>query len=189
MPLLSGICCLAALALWQLYIDRNWNDVAAAIPLSLVRNRAWSFTVLNTMFVGFPYLLSIYVFPIRFQVVNGKNPFQAGLMLLPMLGSTAIGSVLGGVVNGRKNIRAETLAFGSALMLIGCALQTTAGDGAEVEPKVLGFLSFIGLGFGLTATGSTMVAAIESPMKEHGRSFFPNPRFSRRAYMQCTDTA
>lgn len=142
-------------------------DLAAAIPMVLMRNRVYMMAVLNTTLMGFPYLLSLYIFPIRFQIVNGKGPLDAGLMLLPMLGATALGSFLAGVVNGKKNVIAETLVLAAALMLVGCALQTTAGSGEAVEAKVLGYQAFMGFGFGLSATGSTMIASLESPIREH----------------------
>ena len=92
-PLVTGIACLVALFTWQYYIDRHFrHQIAAAIPLSLLRNHVYSFAVLNTICTGFPYLLAVYVFPSRFQVVNGKTALEAGVMMLPMLAGSAIGS-------------------------------------------------------------------------------------------------
>jgi fucose permease len=116
----------------------------------------------------------------RFQVVNGKNPFEAGLMLLPMLAATALGSLIAGAVNGKVHKTAETMALGAALMLLGCALETTAGTGVVVEGKILGFLVFVGVGFGLVAAGGTMSGIYSSPAREHGEFFsfyrYPCPR-------------
>lgn len=106
-------------------------------------------------------------------------------MLLPMLAASAAGTMLAGALNspgkkkpsadgnnskGRPNRLFETLTAACLLMLVGCALETTAEpttDGA-IEPKVLGFLAFIGLGFGMSAAGATMLAGMEAPMWEHG---------------------
>ncbi|KAK3353521.1 major facilitator superfamily transporter [Lasiosphaeria hispida] len=167
-PLLSGLASLAALFAWQVYLERRWpGKIAATIPLVLLRNRAFTATVLNTILMGFPYFVAIYVFPIRFQIVNGKSPLDAGLMLLPMLAATAIGSMVGGVINNKKNMLAETLMVAGIFMVIGCAAETTATSTDAVEPRVLGFLAFIGLGFGLSATASTMSGIMESPIREH----------------------
>lgn len=167
-PLIAGIACLAGLFAWQYFIELRWSGkFAAALPAVLMRNRVYVAVVLNTMLNGFPYLMAIFVFPIRFQVVNGKSAVHAGLMLLPMLAATAIGSFLAGVINGgKKNYLAETLVVSSLLMLIGCAAETVASSDAEYEPKVLGFLAFIGFGFGLSATASTMLGIVESPVRE-----------------------
>ncbi len=167
-PLIVGTTCLFLLFGWQLYIEKRWKGrIAAAVPLQLLRNHVYTSGVLNTMLMGFPYLLSIFVFPTRFQVVNGKSPLEAGLMLLPLLAGSAIGSTLGGVVNGKKNRQFETLAVACLLMILGCGLETMASSEAAIDAKELGFMVFIGLGFGLSASTSTMLAGLESTIHEH----------------------
>ncbi|KAK3323565.1 major facilitator superfamily transporter [Cercophora scortea] len=167
-PLLFGIFSLFALFAWQFYSERRWHgERAAAIPLVLVRNHVYAATIMNSLCMGFPYLLSVYIFPNRFQVVNGQSPLYAGVMLLPMLGSTALGSAIGGVVNGKNNRLFETMVAACIFMLLGCGLETMASSDLAIEPKVLGFLSFIGFGFGLSAASSTMIAIFESPIREH----------------------
>ncbi|KAK4042822.1 NADP-dependent 3-hydroxy acid dehydrogenase [Parachaetomium inaequale] len=160
-PLLTGLFALTSLFAWQSFLTRKGLQrlcVFRAVP-----------DALNTMLTGFPYLLSIYAFPVRFQVVYGRSALQAGLMLLPMLAASAVGTVVAGAVNGGKKKQRffETLLVACALMMIGCGLECTAGDGAVVEAKVLGFLVFVGLGFGLSAAGGTMLAGAEAPVFEH----------------------
>jgi hypothetical protein len=165
-----GIFCVVALGAWEIYIERHWKGkLAAAMPMKLMRNRVYVCGVLNTMLLGFPYLLSIYTFPIRFQVVHGKSALDAGLMLLPMLAATASGSMLTGLINRDKNRLFETLLAACLLMLLGCALATTATPSQAIEAKILGFLVFIGLGFGLSASASTMLGVAEAPIREHGK--------------------
>lgn len=46
----------------------------------------------RTIFLtGFPYFIAIINLPQRFQIVNGKSPIQAGVRLLPLLCSMALG--------------------------------------------------------------------------------------------------
>ncbi|AEO66767.1 uncharacterized protein THITE_2115146 [Thermothielavioides terrestris NRRL 8126] len=174
-PLLTGLLSLGLLALWQAALAPRLHKqhnarLALALPPALLRNRVYAAAALHTLLTGFPYLLCVFAFPVRFQVVYGRSALQAGLMLLPMLAGTAVGTVLAGAVNGgRGKVRfLETLLVAAALMLLGCGLETTAevGDGA-VEPRVLGFLVFVGLGFGLSAAGGTMLAGAEAPVWEH----------------------
>jgi hypothetical protein len=179
-PLLTGLLSLGLLALWQAALAPRLHKqhnarLALALPPALLRNRVYAAAALHTLLTGFPYLLCVFAFPVRFQVVYGRSALQAGLMLLPMLAGTAVGTVLAGAVNGgRGKVRfLETLLVAAALMLLGCGLETTAevGDGA-VEPRVLGFLVFVGLGFGLSAAGGTMLAGAEAPVWEHGEFLF-----------------
>jgi hypothetical protein len=92
-------------------------------------------------------------------------------MLLPMLAATALGTMAAGVISGAPGKKArffETMLAACAMMLLGCGLEITAGSEGRVEAKVLGFLAFIGLGFGLSAAAGTMVAVVEAPVFEHG---------------------
>ncbi|KAL2016161.1 hypothetical protein VTK56DRAFT_4129 [Thermocarpiscus australiensis] len=167
-PVVAGIVALLALFAWQYFVEYHWRrKLAAAFPFVLLSNRVYAFAVLHTMLTGFPFLLSIYAFPLRFQVVYGRSTLQAGLMLLPMLAASAIGTTLAGAINGKQNRLFETLVTACLLMIMGCALETTASSDGGLEPKVLGFLVFIGLGYGLSASGSTMLAGLEAPIWEH----------------------
>lgn len=44
-----------------------------------------------SFFTGFPFFVVIINLPLRFQIVNGDSPIMAGVHLLPMLGTSAVG--------------------------------------------------------------------------------------------------
>ncbi|KAK4165170.1 major facilitator superfamily transporter [Cladorrhinum sp. PSN259] len=160
----------------------SWNHFASlyrctahlafAFPRSLLRNRVYIAVFLNTLMVGFPYLTCVYAFPIRFQVVYGKSPLQAGLMLLPMLGASAVATVVAGAVNarqGQKNRFCETMTAACLFMLLGCGLEIITTDKNYVRKVAssVGFLAFVGFGFGLSASAGTMLVAVESEVRDH----------------------
>ncbi|KAI2628940.1 major facilitator superfamily transporter [Xylaria nigripes] len=166
-PLVVGLIALVGVLAWSFFIERRWGDkVAAALPVNLLRNRVYASAVLNTMFLSFPYMLIVYAFPIRSQVVNQKDPLIAGVMLLPMLGSSAIGSAVSGKVNGKQDRSCETLIMATGFMVLGCGLLTTISDSAGLEPKALGFLVFVGLGFGLSVSTTTILASLQSSIED-----------------------
>jgi hypothetical protein len=82
-------------------VARFWEGTVAAIfPLRLLGRRVYMAGVVSATMIGFPCFVIIYSLPIRFQVVNEMSALSAGIGLLPMLGSTAIGSMLGGLISG-----------------------------------------------------------------------------------------
>jgi len=167
-PVTVGSICFMLLLGWETLIPKLRNNlIMAAIPIGLLRNRVYLATTFNTMLLGFPYLLTIYAFPIHLQIVNGKSSLLAGVLLLPMLGSVALGTALGGIVNKSKNRLFETMAIASCFMALGCGLMTTLSSSVDLEPKALGFLTFVGFGFGLSATSSTILGATESEISDH----------------------
>jgi hypothetical protein len=132
-----------------------------------MKRRVYMFGVLSTLFTGFPYFVLIYSLPIRFQVVNEKSALMAGIGLLPMLGSTAIGSMLGGLINGTKNRTFPTLITAACLMLLGTGLLSILSSTLDVEPKTYGFQIFMGLGFGLTVSTVSQLAVLESELRDN----------------------
>lgn len=169
-PLAIGAASWLGLFIWSLFVERSREDtIDAALPMRLMRNPVYVGAVLNTLCLGFPYLLIVYAFPLRLQVVNGKDAFMAGVMLLPMLGSSALGSLIAGMLNGKKDRIFEMLFVGGCLMVLGCALLSTISSTYEIEEKTLGFLVFVGLGFGLSVSTSTMVATTHSSPGDHGK--------------------
>lgn len=112
---------------------------------------------------GFIYIALIIKVPERLQVSYNDRPLDAGLHLLPMLGSCALGSFLGGVVSKKRNLTSQTLIIGSALQLVGVGLayHFTKEDNSSLR-YILGFTAIYGVGVGLCFAASTIIAAIEA---------------------------
>ncbi|EKJ71056.1 hypothetical protein NXS19_007615 [Fusarium pseudograminearum] len=166
-PLICGLLACGLLVSWQLFIQHRWHDrFVPAFPVNIFRSRVYSTAVVNTLLNGFPYLLLIYVIPLRFQVVSSKSSLISGVMLLPMLGSSAIGSVVAGKINNTKNYTFESLLVGSCFMTLGCGLLASLSHESE-DAKLLGYMTFCGLGFGLTVASSTMLSMVEVPIRDY----------------------
>ncbi|KAL8312419.1 hypothetical protein RB597_002843 [Gaeumannomyces tritici] len=170
-PLAVGGTCWVLLFVWEWFIESRGGGGAdrlmAAFPLTLVRNHVYLATLFNTAPMGFAFFVALFSMPLRLQVVNGRESLMAGVLLLPMLAGVAAGSFAGGAISRDKNRICETLVAGSCLMVLGTALETTISDSQELDPKALGFLVFIGLGFGISASCSTMIGIVEAPVREH----------------------
>ncbi|KAI1466940.1 major facilitator superfamily domain-containing protein [Daldinia caldariorum] len=184
-PLIFGIISWLGLFSWSIFVERRLGNVIdAALPMRLLRDRVYAAAVLNTLFLGFPYMLVIYAFPLRLQVVNGKSSLIAGVMLLPMLGLSAVGSLLAGAINGKKDRIFETMFVATCLVVLGCGLLSTLSSSPELEQKALGFLVFVGLGFGMVVSTATMVATFHSSIRDHGE-FSAIKSFSKPVLTTC----
>ncbi|KAG8167118.1 hypothetical protein KVR01_002807 [Diaporthe batatas] len=166
-PLVVGLICWIGLFAWEAAFEHFWSKKMAALPLVLFRNRVFVAAILNTIFLGFAYLATLYAVPLRLQVVNGKSPVTAGVMMLPMLGATGFGSAIAGALSSRQNRLSETMTVASVLVTLGLALETTVSDSYELEPKFLGFMVFIGLGYGMITASATMFTSLEATIAEH----------------------
>ncbi|GIJ90530.1 hypothetical protein Asppvi_009487 [Aspergillus pseudoviridinutans] len=166
-PLTVGLVLWLALLAWGYLAGRVFEDrLAPTFPIGLFRNRAYAAAAASTLFLGYPYFIINYAFPLRAQVVDDKSPLLAGIMLLPMVGSTAVGSILAGVLSRTKNYLFETMLVGACLMTLGVGLLTIVHDAGD-DAKALGFIVFAGLGFGLNVASATMLTAVEVPIVDY----------------------
>ncbi|KAJ5190285.1 uncharacterized protein N7498_009270 [Penicillium cinerascens] len=166
-PLTVGLALWLALIAWGYLAGRVFEGrLASTFPIGLFRNRAYVAAAISTLFLGYPYFMIIYAFPLRAQVVADKSPLLAGIMLLPMVGSTAEGSILAGAISKTKNYLFETMLVGTCLMTLGVGLLTIVHDSGD-DAKALGFIVFVGLGFGLNVASATMLTTFEVPIIDY----------------------
>jgi hypothetical protein len=166
-PLVIGILSFVALFTWEWFIARRWPDtIGALFPMRLARNRVYISAVITTMLTGFPYFFIIYSLPTRFQVVHGKSVIASGIALLPMLGASAIATAAAGAASSKRNNTFLINVIGAALMLIGIASLTTLDNTVAPQARAYGLQVFLGVGFGLTVSNSTVLATIEAERRD-----------------------
>jgi MFS family permease len=167
-PVVTGAVCWFLLGGWEVAIQLYKQDsISPLFPKTLLKRRVYVAGAITAVITGFPYYVVIYNVPLHLQIVNGKSPLMAGLGLLPLLVSTATGSMLGGAVSSKKDLSFYTLTVGSCLITIGTGLLSTISDGSKVDPKIYGFEVLVGLGFGLSVSTSSILAAIQCEIKDH----------------------
>ncbi|UNI20386.1 hypothetical protein JDV02_006479 [Purpureocillium takamizusanense] len=166
-PLVGGGTGWLALIVWEVFATRRMHrGFSPAFPVDLFRNRTYAAAAVSTMFLGYPYLLLMYTFPLKAHIVSGKSALLSSMTLLPMLGASAVGSVISGKVNTARNAQCETILAGACFMTLGCGLLTGVA-GAKDDEKALGFLTFAGFGFGLSTAAATILVAVEAPQRDH----------------------
>ncbi|KAM3434961.1 hypothetical protein MY4824_005114 [Beauveria thailandica] len=97
-PMTTGLLCWGGVFVWAFLVDsRKFGaGLVPALPFKLFRNRHYTSAALTTLLIGYPYLQIIFTFPSRAQIVSGKSVLVSGLELLPLIGGSALGSVIGG---------------------------------------------------------------------------------------------
>ncbi|KAK8145062.1 hypothetical protein G3M48_004967 [Beauveria asiatica] len=143
-PMTTGLLCWGGVFVWAFLVEsRKFGaGLVPALPFKLFRNRHYTSAALTTLLIGYPYLQIIFTFPSRAQIVSGKSVLVSGLELLPLIGGSALGSVIGG-----------------------CGLLSTVQGKAD-DAKALGFLVFAGLGFGLSTAAATMLVTFEAAIAD-----------------------
>lgn len=131
----------------------------AIFPLSIILRGKLAVVILTTIPTGFVFILVLIFLPERFQIVQLNDPIAAGVHLLPLLCSVAVGSAICGLANIRKNNTFWTLTIGSAFILQGCGLLSTAENSFQVPHREFGYQVIFGFGVGFVfATASIIVS-------------------------------
>lgn len=116
---------------------------------------------------GFSYLSIIITLPERFQIVNGDSSLEAGVHLLPMLGATAVGSIIGGAFSKKKNNTSRTLVAAACFQIIGLGSLTTFDAPSSPMAPQFGYQAIFGLGVGLTFSSATILTKIQAAGRDH----------------------
>lgn len=116
---------------------------------------------------GYCYLALVITLPERFQIVNGDSALMAGVHLLPMLGATAMGSIIAGAFSKKNNNTSRTLVAAACLQVIGLGLLTTFDHPSSRVAPQFGYQTIFGLGVGLTFSSATILTKIQASGKDH----------------------
>ncbi|KAH7245152.1 major facilitator superfamily domain-containing protein [Fusarium tricinctum] len=132
-----------------------WRGEKATIPPRILKQR----TVLVACLFGFAVssVLVVYPFylPVWFQVVKGKSSQDSGIALLPLLLSSVLMVMLGGVLVSKIGYYTPFAIGGAATMVVGSALFTTWT--ADVSTgKWVGYQMIAGAGMGLALQQSAI---------------------------------
>ena len=120
------------------------------------------------MLSGFNFYIAVVNLPQRFQIVDRDGPVIAGVKLLPMMGSSAVGSLAGGVLNSKRNMTAYTLIASAAFQLLGYGFMSSLGNASPTPQRQFGFQVFLGLGVGLAMLAVTIMGRLHAEPKWMG---------------------
>jgi MFS family permease len=109
----------------------------------------------------------IFFIPLFVQEVRGVSPTQAGFVLMPLMFSTAVGTLVAGRrVERTGRYRAWPL-WGSVAMLVGMVLLSTIGLHTSIVTVAL-FALALGTGVGFVMQPSLLAAQNSAPTRDLG---------------------
>jgi DHA2 family methylenomycin A resistance protein-like MFS transporter len=132
------------------------------LQLGYFENRTFSAANAGSGLMNLGTLGALFAFSIYLQQQQGESPIQAGLHILPWVGTLALFAVLGGRIAQRLGSR---LPAGLGLMTTGLAMMAVAllprqdGAAALIALGIAG----IGLGIATPALVSAATAAVPAP--------------------------
>jgi EmrB/QacA subfamily drug resistance transporter len=153
--LVVGGALLIAFVLWEL------RTAQPMLPPDMFRNRGFTAANIASLLMYFGMFGAIFLLSQFFQVVQGVNPFEAGLRVLPWTAMPIVVAPIAGVLSGRIGAR-PIVTTGLALMSIGLGwLAAIAAPDAPYSAFVLPFIvSGIGMGMFFAPIANVVLSAV-----------------------------
>ncbi|OGM40588.1 hypothetical protein ABOM_010663 [Aspergillus bombycis] len=134
MLVISGVAWVVFLA-WERRVTLASSQVEPVFPWRFVHNRVWIGMLLNSIFLGGTWFVTIFQLPQRFQVVNGLSPLQAGIRFIPFTAAAPVGSALSSAVVGFALL--STLSASLTITAAQYGYQIIAGFGCGINISLL----------------------------------------------------
>ncbi|KAK7431663.1 hypothetical protein QQZ08_001882 [Neonectria magnoliae] len=126
---------------------QTWKQEEATIPPRLIKQRSIAAATFYAFFNGAGLIVMGYYLPIWFQAIKNVSAFKSGIMLLPMILATVIGTISSGVIISRTGYYNPFFLLSSVLMPIGTGLIATFTPHTGAG-KWIGYQILMGIGFG-----------------------------------------
>ncbi len=118
------------------------------IPLQVIRERTTALAILGSIAVGTAMFGGSVFLGQYFQVAGGRTPTEAGLLGIPLMLGSLIGTTASGNLISRFGRWKRYLVLGSSLMVLGLGLLATI-DHTTPEWHAMVFMGFTGVGMGM----------------------------------------
>jgi EmrB/QacA subfamily drug resistance transporter len=156
-----GLLALGVVAL-SLFVPRQSRmGEEAILPLRVFRNPIFNVSSLTSFIVGAAMFGGLTSLPLYLQIVRGKSPTQAGLMLVPFMVGIIISSQTSGRIMAKTGHYKVFPIIGTALMSVAMLLFSTLEFDTPLWHAEV-FMVVMGLGLGLSM--QTLVISVQNAL-------------------------
>jgi EmrB/QacA subfamily drug resistance transporter len=145
-----------------LLAERRAGD-SALLTLRLFRNHGFAVGAGQSLVVNFGMFGSIVLLPLYLQLVKGYSPTEAGLLMLPQVAGTLLGSVIAGQVTTRTGRYKILPVTGSVLLLAGMLLLGRLGPST---PMAYAESVMFVIGAGSTLYAQTITLSMQNALPQ-----------------------
>jgi hypothetical protein len=151
----TSIVLFIAFAAWEAHIGER-----ASINFRILRtNRTIALLMAFQFLINGCIFIALYNLPLYFQGVKGLNPSQSGVKTIPLLGLTAGGAIIAGLLYMFTGEWQAPTVLGSMLATVGCGMLYTL-DSMSPESQTVGYQCIVGVGLGFTVQVAITVGQV-----------------------------
>ncbi|MEC0171619.1 MDR family MFS transporter [Paenibacillus graminis] len=154
----------AVLLIAFLFIERVAPE--AVISFAMFRNRLFATSSILGLFYGSAFIVATVYIPIYVQGVYGGSATNSGLILMPMMIGTVIGSQTGGLLTTKTSFRNIMLLSAVCFVAGVFSLSTLAPDTSRLMLNM--FMALTGFGVGFSFSVLSMSSIHHFDMRQRG---------------------
>ncbi|MGJ9421339.1 MDR family MFS transporter [Aeromicrobium sp. CF3.5] len=118
------------------------------VSITVIRERTTALAIIGSISVGIAMFGGSVFIGQYFQVAGGRTPTEAGLLTIPLMIGSLVGTIMSGQLITRFGRWKRFLVMGSISLIIGMGLLGTL-DHTTPEWHAMVFIAFVGLGMGM----------------------------------------
>lgn len=118
------------------------------VSIAVVRERTTALAIIGSISVGIAMFGGSVFIGQYFQIAGGRTPTEAGLLTIPLMLGSLVGTITSGQLITRFGRWKRFLVMGSASLVIGMGLLGTL-DHTTPEWHAMIFIAFVGIGMGM----------------------------------------
>lgn len=118
------------------------------LPIAVVRERTTALAIIGSIAVGIAMFGGSVFIGQYFQVAGGRTPTEAGLLTIPLMVGSLVGTLVAGQLITRYGKWKRFLIIGSVSLTVGMALLSTISH-TTPEWHAMVFIAFVGVGMGM----------------------------------------
>lgn len=174
-PLIIGLF-VAAAVLAVLFVVVESKAAEPVIPLAFFADRNFTLTTIAGLIIGVAMFGALSYMPTYIQMVTGVGAAQAGLLMVPMMGTMLLTSVITGIVVSRTGHYKTYPVVGTAIVAVSLVLfsQLQADSAVWVLCGVFGVM---GLGLGMSMQIMVLIVQNSFPVRVVGTATAANNYF------------
>lgn len=142
-----------------------WMGEDATVPVRIAGQRSVGSAAIFSTCVGAAFFTMIYYLPIWFQAIHGATATSSGINTLPMMISTTVGNIVGGVFVLVTGYYTPMMYAVPCMASIGAGLMATWTVDVSTG-RWIGYQILFGLGIGLGMQQSMVAAQASLPLAD-----------------------
>ncbi|KAJ5390077.1 MFS general substrate transporter [Penicillium cataractarum] len=155
-------------AIWERRVTLNASTTEPVFPWRFFQNRVWISMLLNAIFLGMNWFVTIFILPQRFEIVNQLTPFHAAIRFIPFTVSSPVGSMLAPTIAKAFRIPLMyLLIIGSAIQVVAFALLGTMPSQHAIPARQYGYEFLGGFGCGISIPILTLMTPFSTEKRDH----------------------